>query len=168
VTRVVIGRITSPFGARGEVKVIPETDWPCRFLLLEEATVLQDGHPPRRFVVQGVRYHAGRVILKLEGVDDMTSAGRLRGAELAVLAQERVDLPPGHYWIGDIVGMEVWLEDGERLGTVKDVLRPGANDVYVVDTGDGEVLVPATHEVVIDLDVAEGRMTIRPIPGLLD
>jgi 16S rRNA processing protein RimM len=168
VTQVVIGRITSPFGTRGEVKVLPETDWLCRFLVLEEATILREGHPPERLAVEGVRYHAGRVILKLKGVDDMTRAGGLRGAQIAVLAKERVHLPPGHYWIGDIVGMEVWLEEGERLGTVKDVLRPGANDVYVVDTGDGEVLVPATHEVVRNLDITRGRMTIRPIPGLLD
>src|SRR5690606_14491238 len=88
------------------------------------------------------------VIVKLEGVDTRDDAETLRGALLQVPGDQVVPLPEDHYYVFQIVGLEVVDEDGRELGVVKEVLFTGANDVYVVERADGsELLLPAVKDV---------------------
>jgi len=168
---VVIGRITSAHGIRGEVKVAPDTDDPERFALLDHVWLLPpDGAPdgaPRKVATRGARLHAGRVLLSLDGVNDRTSAERLRGTLVAIDQRERVALPEGAFFVDDIIGMRVCDESGRELGTVSAVMAGGGRDVYVVSKpGGGEWLLPAAAEFITEVDTATGRMTVAPPEGL--
>jgi len=106
------------------------------------------------------------VLLKLADVDTREAAERWRNALVVVPEQERVRLPRGHYFWEDVIGLEVHAEDGERLGRVRDILQTGANDVYVVDTDGGELLVPAIKDVVQRIDPTKGEMVVRLLEGM--
>jgi 16S rRNA processing protein RimM len=159
-TPVVVGRITAAHGVRGEVKVEPLTDFPERFG--RGSHLWLDGVER---VVEGGRWQRAQVILKLQGVDSRSEAEALRGKELTV--PEAATLPDqGVYYLHDIVGLHVETQDGTELGRVFDVLSTGSNDVYVVRGAQGELLLPALDDVVLQVDVAGGRIVVDVPEGL--
>jgi 16S rRNA processing protein RimM len=109
----------------------------------------------------------GRVLIKLEGAASRGDAEALVGATLYIPESEAVRLPPGAYFWHDIVGLQVRSRDGLELGAIAEILETGSNDVYVVRGPRGEVLIPATHEVVQRIDLEAGIMEIEIIEGLL-
>lgn len=118
--------------------------------------------------VTGARAKGAGWILRLAGVDDRDEAEALRGA--AILAP-RADLPepaPGEWWIDDLVGLEVVSDEGDTLGRLEEVLRLPANDVYVVRSDRGEILLPAIDDVIVAVDLGAGRMTVHLLPGLIE
>jgi 16S rRNA processing protein RimM len=117
--------------------------------------------------VVSVRGHGEMAIVQLSGVDTIEAAQALRGQLLHVPADEVARPKRGEYFWHEIVGLPVETEDGRELGTIAEILRTGANDVYVVRGPLGEVLVPAIAHVVRKIDVEAGRVIIRPMPGLL-
>ncbi len=153
-----IGKITAPHGVRGEVRVIPDTDFPERFeqmktIRLDDGSVLP---------VLGVKYHKHFVLLTLKGIDSKNAAEPLRNKVIQVRPDELVPLPAGHYYHFQIIGLEVFTEDGEFLGQVKDIITTGSNDVYVVEQeGQRPVLVPALKRVVLDIDLPGGKMKVK-------
>jgi 16S rRNA processing protein RimM len=164
---VVVGRITRPHGIRGELRMVPDTDFPDRLASLSEAVLLKDGRPtPVR--VASVRPHGTDVLIKLAGIDSITTAEVWRGAELAVPRAQAPQLPQGRHYVFEVVGLRVITEAGQEVGTVREVLRTGSNDVYIVRGGDREYLIPAISSVVLSIDPAAGRMVIRPLAGLLE
>ena len=166
-----IGRIVRPHGVRGEVKVEPSTQFPDRFLEMESVIVRPPNREPRRYQIAQARHQNNFVLLKLVDIDSMEAAEALRGSDLLVTREELVSLPPGHYYIFDLIGLKVVTVDGRELGTVKDVLQPGANDVYVVQSpteAAREILLPAIKDVVKEIDVESGRMVVQLLPGLFD
>lgn len=163
--RIAIGRIVAPQGIKGEVRVLPLTDFPERFLALKRAFLAAPWD--REVEVEGVRFHKGMVLLKIRGVDTRNEAEELRNADLRVEAEDLVPLGEGQYYVFQIIGLEVFTEDGQALGRIADVLRTGSNDVYVV-RGQREYLIPAVKEFVAGIDLRAKTIVIRPIPGLLD
>lgn len=184
---VAIGEVRSAHGVGGEMRVLPLTDFPRRFcstsrvFLVPPGRALDDPRAASREArVVAARVDGPGVLLQLEGVDSPEEAKRLRGFLLAVPRAEVVPLPAGHYYLFEVVGLAVYTVAGEFLGRVRDVLRTGANDVYVVappprgaaeaaPEGGGpapEILVPALREVVRELDPAAGRMVVDLPPGL--
>jgi 16S rRNA processing protein RimM len=156
---IAVGRIAAPHGLRGEVRVHLETDFPHRFETLREAYVVHDGIA-RRVGLSGARPHRGGLLLTLEGVGDVEAAARLRGAIIAVPREDLVPLPAGEYYIFDIIGLRVRTVDGRDLGTVAEVMRGAAHDIYVVRGDAGEWLVPARRAVVRQIDVAAREMVV--------
>ena len=116
--------------------------------------------------VERQRLHGDRVILKLAGIDDRTAAEAMRGALVRVPIEQAVELPPGSYFWHEIVGLRVQDTRGRALGTVAEVLATGSNDVYVVRSAEGELLLPAIKDVVRAIDREHGGMTVELIPGL--
>ena len=163
--RIAIGRIVVPQGIKGEVRVLPLTDFPERFSTLKRAFLAAPWD--REVEVEGARFHRGMVLLKIRGVDTRNEAERLRKADLQVEEADLVPLGEDEYYVFQLVGLQVHTEDGQALGQVADVLRTGSSDVYVV-RGEREYLIPAVKEFVVDIDLAGKRLVIRPIPGLLD
>ena len=107
--------------------------------------------------------------VKFQGIDDISEVEAWRGAELYVERKDAVPLGENEYYIADLLGMEVLLERGERLGILKDVLSTGANDVYIVESEKyGEVLIPAIKQCIMGVDVVSGVMTVRLLPGLIN
>lgn len=161
----------APHGVRGEVRVLPLTDFPDRFkprLRLrarkgESVTILD---------VEAARQHRGFVIIKFAGVNSMNDAEGLRGAVLGVPRADLVPLEPGRYYFHEIEGLEVVTTEGRHLGKVARVIRGLANDIYEVETDPPRgrrartILVPGVRDIVKSIDLERGEMTIELIPGL--
>lgn len=165
---VTIGEVVSTQGHRGELRVLPLTDFPERFRELREV-FLERGGRRQAAHVERVAYHGRFVIFSLREVPDMNAAEQLRGALLQVPLDQAVALPEGRWYIFEIVGLRVYTTDGESLGIVVDVLQTGANDVYVVHNTTGrEVLIPALKDVVREIDSGSGRMVVSLPDGLME
>ena len=92
---------------------------------------------------------------------------RLRGKSLYVTRENAVKLKKDEYFIADLIGIQVVSDEGEELGTISDVLQTGANDVYVVSKdGAKDLLIPAIHACIQNVDVAAGQMEVHLLPGL--
>ena len=153
---IVIGTITAPFGLGGEVKVRPETDYPERFLDLDEVSLrAPDGHY-ECLRVESVRFHKKAALVKFGGYGDIDAVEKLRGWELVVPESQTVDLPEHEYFIHDLIGLHVYGVDGRDLGEITEVIRGPANDAYVT----GTTIVPALKSVVRDVDIAGRRMVV--------
>lgn len=161
---VTIGVVVGAFGVSGEVKVRVETDFPERFERLQEVWLKPRGSEGRMVKVERSRLTARGAIVKIEGCDDRDSAELLRDAEFCINREERMALEPGRYYVSDIVGIEVYTTAGEYIGSVTDVLQYPANDVYETERG----LIPATKQVVKEIDIDKRRMIIEPLDGMFD
>ena len=162
-----VGVITSTHGVRGEVKVFPTTDDPNRFKSLKHV-LLDTGREKKSLEVQGVKFFKQFVILKFKGIDNINDIEMYKKRELWIPREEAQELEEDEYYIADLIGMDVVLEDGSKFGTLKDVMETGANDVYVVeDTKGEEILLPAIRECILDVDVEKNVMTIHLMKGLI-
>lgn len=164
---VTIGRVTAPHGVRGEVRVLPMTDFPERFDGLRKIFLASRQEREAR-TIEAVRWHKQFVLIKFEGINFRDEAANLRGRLVQVPLEEAHPLPPDTHYVFQLVGMEVFTREGRRLGVVKDVLSTGANDVYVVERAEdgSELLVPALHHVVLDIDGEKRRIEVQLLPGL--
>jgi 16S rRNA processing protein RimM len=162
---VLIGEVIKPHGVQGELKVHPITDNPLRFKKLKEVILVQNQFS-RRLHVVNANVQSGVVYLTLEGVNTRDEADKLRGWAVKI---DRADVPPlkeGWYYF-ELEGMQVYERD-TLLGTLTQVIRTGANDVYLVKGSNGEICVPALKSVVKNVDVPEKRMDVELPPGLLE
>lgn len=162
-----VGVVTQTHGIRGEVKVFPTTDDAGRFRDLKKV-FLDTGREKLPLEIQGVKFFKQFVIVKFKGLDTINEVERFRRCPLLVPREDAVPLEEDEYYIADMIGMRVETEDGKAFGTLKDVMETGANDVYVIDSiSHGEVLVPAIKECIRKVDVAEGKMTVHLMDGLV-
>ena len=163
-----VGIITSTHGVRGEVKVYPTTDDPRRFRRLKEV-VLDTGREKLNLEIEGVKFFKQFVILKFKGLDNINDIEKYRQKSLYVTRKNAVRLQRDEYFIADLIGLKVQDEDGTELGTVKDVIETGANDVYEVEMVDGRsLLLPAIKQCILNVDVENGMMQVHVLEGLLD
>ena len=163
-----VGIITSTHGVRGEVKVYPTTDDPRRFRRLKEV-VLDTGREKLNLEIEGVKFFKQFVILKFKGLDNINDIEKYRQKSLYVTRKNAVRLQRDEYFIADLIGLKVQDEDGKELGTVKDVIETGANDVYEVEMADGKsLLLPAIKQRILNVDVENGTMQVHVLEGLLD
>ena len=163
-----VGIITSTHGVRGEVKVYPTTDDPRRFRRLKEV-VLDTGREKLNLESEGVKFFKQFVILKFKGLDNINDIEKYRQKSLYVTRKNAVRLQRDEYFIADLIGLKVQDEDGKELGTVKDVIETGANDVYEVEMADGRsLLLPAIKQCILNVDVENGMMQVHVLEGLLD
>ena len=163
-----VGIITSTHGVRGEVKVYPTTDDPRRFRRLKEV-VLDTGREKLNLEIEGVKFFKQFVILKFKGLDNINDIEKYRQKSLYVTRKNAVRLQREEYFIEELIGLRVQDEDGTELGTVKDVIETGANDVYEVEMADGRsLLLPAIKQCILNVDVENGMMQVHVLEGLLD
>lgn len=163
-----VGIIASTHGVRGEVKVYPTTDDPRRFRRLKEV-VLDTGKEKMNLEIEGVKFFKQFVILKFKGLDNINDIEKYRQKSLYVTRKNAVRLQRDEYFIADLIGLKVQDEDGKELGTVKDVIETGANDVYEVEMADGKsLLLPAIKQCILNVDVDNGTMQVHVLEGLLD
>lgn len=163
-----VGAITQTHGVRGEVKVFPTTDDPARFKRLKNV-ILDTGKEQISLEIESVKFFKQYVILKFKGFDNINDIERYKGKNLYVTRENAVRLRKNEYFIADLEGLAVYLEDGTAFGTLKEVIQTGANDVYNISMRQGgEVLIPAIRECVLSVDIENGKMTIHLLDGLLD
>ena len=159
---IIVGEVTRPAGLLGAVRVLPVTDFPDHLLALRDVTLVCGASARPARVERAER--AGRfVVMKFAGIDTPEQAQALRGATLRIPPADAHPLPPGQFYIFQIVGLRVRMPDGRTLGEVVEVLRTGAHDVYVVRPPDGpEILLPAHSDVIERIDLAAGEIIARP------
>jgi 16S rRNA processing protein RimM len=163
-----VGVITSPHGVRGEVKVFPTTDDAKRFKKLKHV-ILDTGKEQLPLEIEGVKFFKNMVILKFKGYDNINDIERYRQKDLLIKREQAVALKKDEYFIPDLIGLQAVDESGTPVGTVKDVLETGANDVYVIQLENGkELLLPAIKDCVLDVDLEQGIIKIHILDGLMD
>lgn len=161
-----VGVISSTHGIRGEVKVFPTTDNAERFLDLKHV-ILDTGKEQIPLEIQNVRFFKNLVIVKFKGIDNINEIEKYKGKSLFVTREDAVELEEDEYYIADLIDMEVVTDEGEK-GILKDVIETGANEVYVIDFEHlGEVLVPAIHQCILDVDVENMQMKVHLLEGLV-
>lgn len=160
------GRIVTVHGLHGGVKVQPWCDEPGFLAGLSQVCI---GGPERAVKVEWGRVQKNMVILKLQGTDSVEEAAALRESILYI-HRSQIPLGEGEYLIQDLIGLPVYdVDTGECYGTLCDVSKTGANDVWHIRFADGaERLIPKIPQVVIKVDVAGGRVDIRPLKGLFE
>ena len=163
-----VGVITSTHGVRGEVKVFPTTDDRMRFKKLEEV-ILDTGKEQKTLEIEHVKFFKNMVILKFKGFDNINDSEIYKGKDLLVTRDHAVKLGPDENFIVDLIGLPVITDEGEELGTLKDVMQTGANDVYVVERENGkDVLLPAIKQCILKVDLEKEKITVHVMEGLLD
>lgn len=153
------GQVVNTHGLHGEVRIVPWTDSPD--FLLQLSTLYIDSVPVE---VQSARVHKGSVIAKLEGTDSVESAMLLKGKTVQ-LSRTDAKLPKGAFFLADIVGLDVVDEEGRNLGTLKEVLSPSHQQVYVV-SGQREIMIPAVPEFILETNIEGGYIRVRLIEGM--
>jgi 16S rRNA processing protein RimM len=157
------GEAGKPHGLAGDVYVVPISDDPRRFQ--PGSTLLRaDGS---ELVIESVRRHTNRFLVKFEGVESRDDAERVRGPLFVSAADVRA-LDEDEFWPHDLEGCDAVDLEGERVGTVTRVIPGNAQDLLALDTERGERLVPLVKEIVVAVDVASRKVTINAPAGLLD
>ena len=165
--RLEVGQIVNTFGIKGEVKVMPFTDDITRFDDLEKVYV-KTKKEEKLYKIQNVRYHKNMVLIKFENIETPEQAELLRNAFLEIDREDAIPLEEGTYYIADLIGMEVYSDDGNKLGIVEDIYNTGANDIYVVKNDLGkQILLPGTKEVIKEVNLDTEKITVHLIPGLI-
>ena len=159
---ITIGQILAPWGIKGRLKVKAVTDFPQRFTPSSQVYINR-----QPMTVDSAEWRKGEAIIKLNAIDSIEDAQRLRGQPVEIHHSQLYPLPEGEYYHFQLVGLEVWTTQGELLGTITEVLTAESNDNYVVRGAKGEILIPAIEDVVKSIDLNKGRMLIEAIEGLL-
>lgn len=163
-----VGAITQMHGLRGEVKVFPTTDDANRFKKLKEV-ILDTGKEKMTLEIEGVKFFKKYVILKFKGLDDINDVERYKGKNLYVTRENAVKLKKNEYFIADLIDMSIYDESDVHIGTLKDVIVTGANDVYEIKLSDGrDLLLPAIKQCILDVDMEQRKMKVHILDGLLD
>lgn len=164
--RLEIGQIVNTFGIKGEVKVVPFTDDISRFDDLEKVYV-KTKKESKLYKVEYARYHKNMVLLKFEGINNPEDAESLKNSFLEVDREDAIPLEEGTYFIVDLIGLDVYTDDGKLLGKVEDIYNTGANDIYVVKDELGkQILLPGIDDVIKEVKL-EDRIIVHLIPGLI-
>ena len=163
-----VGQIVGTHGVRGEMRINPWADSPD--FLKQFKTLYYDSEGESGVKVISARPHGNIVLMKLDGIDTVEAASAMRNKKL-YMRRSDAKLPDGVYFIEELIGCDVFDADDveKRYGAVSDVSETGANDVWHIKSDDGrEYLIPAIPSVVIDTDVRENRVLIRPMKGIFD
>ncbi|SDG69825.1 16S rRNA processing protein RimM [Aneurinibacillus thermoaerophilus] len=165
-----VGKLVNTHGIRGEVRVVSETDFPeDRY---KKGSVLYLFHPamkdPVPLTVMSARQHKNFYLLTFKDHPSIQHVEKYKGGLLKVKAEDRKPLSEGEFYFQDILGSEVFTEEGRRLGVVKEILQPGANDVWVVKQDKGkDILLPYIDDVVKQVDVNNKKITVHLLEGLV-
>jgi len=169
-TYYTVGKIVNTHGLKGELKILPTTDFPEeRFRKGSELVIEHEKLGSRIPVtIEAAKLHKNTYLVKLHPFNDINEVEGFKGGVLKVSSKWLTELEPGEYYHHEIMGCSVLTEDGEELGVITEILSPGANDVWVVQRDAGKpVLIPYIDDVVKQVDVKEKRIIIHLMEGLI-
>lgn len=163
-----IGQIVNTFGIKGQVKIVPFTDDITRFDELKEIYV-EKKNELKLFQIEQVNYKKNMVILKLKGIETVEEAEKLRNCYLKIDRKDAKKLPKDTYFIVDLLGLDVYTDEGKLLGKVDDIYNAGSSDIYVVKDELGkQILLPAIKDVLKEVDLGNQKIIVHLIKGLVD
>ena len=162
-----IGQIVNTFGIKGQVKVVPFTDDITQFDTLKQIYI-EKRKNLELFEIEKSKDHKNMIILKLKGIDTPEQAESLRNCYIKINRKDARKLPEGTYFIVDLIGLDVYTDEEKLLGTLEDIYNAGSSDIYVVRTSEGkQILLPAIKDVIKNVDLEGGKITVHLIPGLI-
>ncbi len=162
------GKIINTHGLRGEVKIVTWTDYPevfeeIDFLYVHKKT------GDERLDVKNVKYQKNNIIVKFAQINSIEEAEKYKNMILYVDRDQMPPLPDGMNYIVDLIGLEVYDEEGEKVGVIADVFNTGANDIYDVKReGKKNLLLPVIDDCVKEVDTENGRVIVNVMEGLDD
>ena len=167
----VVGKIVNTHGVRGEVRVISKTDFPQQRYAVGNKLYIDDAnnHEKVELTIASHRTHKNFDLLRFEGLDNINDVEHFKNKFLKVPKEQLDDLEENEYYFYEIIGCDVYSEEGTYIGKVSDILTPGANDVWAVKTKENkEHFIPYIEDVVKDVDVKNKKIIIHVMEGLLD
>lgn len=163
-----VGKIINTHGLKGEVKIATWTDSPDVFEDIEYV-IIKSKKGDITLNVAGVKYQKNNIIVKFRELERIEDAEPLKNSVLYVPREMLGELPEGVYYIADLIGLEVFDDEGHKIGIIADVFSTGANDVYDIKReGQKNLLLPVIDDVVLDVDIEGGKVTVHIMEGLLD
>ena len=161
-----IGQIVNTYGIKGFVKVVPFTDDNKRFEDLKTVYIEYKGNLIQ-MTIDEVSYSKNLVLLKFKEAPDINMVEKYKNCYLKIDRKDAVELPEDTYFIVDLLGLEVYTEEGRKLGKVDDIFKTGSNDVYVVKNEEGkQLLLPAIADVIKTIDLQNKKIIVNLIKGL--
>ena len=165
--RLEVGQIVNTFGVKGFVKIYPYVDDVRRFDDLKKVYI-NIKKELKELEIEEVKYHKNMVLIKFKGIDDMDSAEKLRNAYVEIDRKDAIPLEEGQYFIVDLLGLEVYSDEGNLLGKLNDIFNTGSNDVYEVKDELGKtILLPGIPEVIKEVDLENGKIIVHILEGLI-
>jgi 16S rRNA processing protein RimM len=164
-TYLSIGKLHRSFGLNGEMLMEVITDFPER---IKKGVIVYLGEQYLPAKIHSCRHHAQGLLVSFEGYSTSDSIISFRNNWVFVTAEDRPKLPEGQYYHHDLIGMQVFTNEGLYLGELSEILETGANDVYIIipETGK-EILIPATADFVVKIDLEMNKITIKLMPGII-
>lgn len=163
------GKITKVHGLAGEVKLVPFSRQTDALSTIEHVFIeMTPGGDPEKFKVTRCRLSKGSAIIKLEGIDSIDDAERLKGHKAYIEESELPELEEDEYYWFELVGLEVYTEDGRYLGRVESLIDRALQSLLVVRNDEKEILIPLSEPIVKEVKLGESRIIISPVGGLLD
>ena len=162
-----IGKITRYQGNKGEVRVMPSTDIPERFFELDSVFLKKDDEF-HELEIEYIRFHKQFVVIKFFGIDSIEEAAELKNSKVLIIESEKYILPEDSYYVDDLVGCEVYLSDDTYLGKVIEVVDTRGTDIIIVKGEVKEYMLPASREMIIEINLEAEKIIYNPIPGLLE
>jgi 16S rRNA processing protein RimM len=163
-THLLVARILTPWGLKGDIRIQVVTDFPDRFRRNLSVWLGPDRIPAR---IERARPYKEGILLKLRGHNTPEHVSQFAGMDVFVAAEDAVELPEGDYFYHQIIGLAVQTEDGAVIGQVEEIIATGSNDVYIVKGENGEIPIPALDTVILDIDLARGILVVRLPEGLI-
>ena len=158
-----VGQIVNSYGIKGFLKVVPFVDTIEQFKGFKKLYMQNN----EELEVEQIQFSKNLVLVKVKGIDTIEEATKLKNLYLYV-KREDIKLDDGAHFIVDLIGLEVYTDDGKFLGILKEVLQPGANDVYIVENQEKkQILLPVIPDVVKDINLKDGKITVHLIEGLI-
>lgn len=153
--RITIGKIVNTFGIKGELKVLPYVDY------IDELSKIYIDN--KEYEISKSRVQKNVVIIKLKGIDDINLVEHYKGKEIEIDKSDLPELEEGEYYIDDLIGLDVYTDEGKLLGKLDDIFNTGANDIYQV----GKILLPDIPDVIKEIDIENQKIIVHIIKGLI-
>lgn len=167
-----IGRIVNTFGIRGQLKVIADTDFAEeRFSSGQKLVILKDDAFVKEVVVANAQLHKGTYLVSFEEYNNINQVEAFKGCWLVISADDQQELPEDEFYHHQIIGLKVLTTEGKHLGTIKEILQLGSNDVWVVKRPEAkkkDALIPYISQVVQQVNLEKGEVLIELMEGLID
>lgn len=165
--RLEVGQIVNTFGIKGFVKIYPYVDDISRFDNLKKVHIKSKNND-EELQIEEVKYQKNMVLVKFKGIETVENAEKLRNSFVEIDRADAIPLEEGQYFIADLLGLEVFLDTGEKLGVLEDIYNTGSSDIYVVKNELGkQFLLPYIDEVIKQINLEEGKIIVHIIEGLI-
>ena len=165
---LLMGKVIRPHGLEGLLRIISYAQSEESFLNAGPIFLRANSGETHEDVVLSLKPHKNIYLMRLKGLNSLEEAERYRGASILVKkASLSHKNDEGYFWY-ELLGLRVYLKKGRCIGRIKHILATGGNDIYVVRDGEKEVLIPAIHDVVEEIDLANRKIIISEMEGLLD